>query len=65
MTEILGRCHDAILKVEQLYTLKNVSVGLSEVTSRIGTCLDTSNLQFNIIRKQFKQFLDTTREKAA
>lgn len=59
----MGRCHDAILKVEQLYSLKNVSDGLNEITSRIGTCLDTNNLQFGIIKKQFRTFLDNTHQR--
>jgi hypothetical protein len=54
----LGRCHDVVLKVEQLYTLKHVSDGLNSVTHNIDNCLETNKVQFGIVSKQFKQFLD-------
>ena len=60
MSAILGRCHDSVLKIEQLYALKHVSDGLNEVTSRVATCIDTNKIQFGLINKQFKQFIDST-----
>jgi hypothetical protein len=64
---ILGRCHDAVLKVEQLYSMKHVSDSLQKVTLNIDNCLETNKVQFGIVNKQFKQFLDTTnaRDKTA
>jgi hypothetical protein len=59
----LGRCHDSVLKVEQLYTLKHVSDGLNEVSGKMSTCIDTNKIQFGLINKQFKQFIDKTNEK--
>lgn len=51
MSAILGRCHDSVLKIEQLYALKHVSDGLNEVTSRVATCIDTNKIQFGLINK--------------
>jgi len=67
LSVILGRCHDAVLKVEQLYSLKHVSDGLQKVTANIDNCLETNRIQFGIVNKQFKQFIDTTqaRDKTA
>ena len=64
---ILGRCHDAVLKVEQLYSMKHVSDNLQKATFNIDNCLETNKIQFGIVNKQFKQFLDTANvmEKAA
>ncbi len=64
---ILGRCHDAVLKVEQLYSMKHVSDSLQKVTLNIDNCLETNKVQFGIVNKQFKQFIDTTnaRDKVA
>ena len=55
---ILGRCHDAVLKVEQLYSMKHVSDSLQKVTVNIENCLDNNRVQFGIVNKQFKQFLE-------
>ena len=67
LSAILGRCHDSVLKVEQLYSLKHVSDSLNDVTSRVATCIDTNKVQFGLINKQFKQFIESTslREKSS
>jgi hypothetical protein len=47
--------------------MKHVSDSLQKVTLNIDNCLETNKVQFGIVNKQFKQFLDTTnaRDKTA
>jgi hypothetical protein len=42
ISDIIGRCHDCITKVEQLHSLKSVSDQLIDTTSMIINNLDES-----------------------
>eukprot|EP00347_Sterkiella_histriomuscorum_P021983 403332089 len=64
LSSILGRCHDCVLKVEQLYSLKSVSDSLTEITKKVQNNLDTSCLQFGHMKKQFTQFIQTVNDRS-
>lgn len=55
---ILGRCHDVVLKVEQLYSMKDNCDSLSKFTHNTDSYLESSKVQFGIFHKQFKQFIE-------
>ncbi|CDW73453.1 UNKNOWN [Stylonychia lemnae] len=63
LSNIVGRCHDSVLKIEQLYCLKSVSENLSDITKKIQTGLDTSCIQYGHMKKQFTQFMQSIKDR--
>ena len=57
---ILGRCHDCMLKLEQIYALKNYSFELMNCTDEISTNLAQNEILYRSLKESFKGFIEDT-----
>ena len=58
LTKLVGRCHDCILKIEQLHFAENVSAELMRHTDAIANSVDDSVAHYAQMKKPLRDFLD-------
>ena len=59
LSEILGRCHDVIMRVEQLHVMKSVSDGLMSCSTDIFNNLEDNQINYNRLKESIEGFLKT------
>jgi hypothetical protein len=58
LSVLIGRCHDQLLKVEQLHCLKSVSDQLLYCTQEISIGLDENQAYYGAAKKSMNEFLE-------
>lgn len=61
---VLGRCHDCMLKMEQIYALKSFSFELMSCTDVINTNLEQNEVLYRNLKETFKEFLEGAEKRA-
>ena len=59
---ILGRCHDCILKVEQIYCMKSVIEKMETVSTKIKNNLTTNLENYDMLKYSFRDFVEKADE---
>ena len=61
---VLGRCHDCMLKMEQIYALKGFSFELMSCTDVINTNLEQNEILYRNLKETFKEFMEGAEKRA-